>query len=215
MAVVDARDLPEAWYLCVQGIMDHGYVYTITNGSEVGSQRREFDSVAIAIRYPGSKPMVPVVPEGVPPPCTMDYVEQYLPYLMTGVKTSKNEIYTYGQDIDHQMARAIEMLKRDGEGTNQVCFSVGDKNSLFLEHSQCLRVIDARIRQGRLQFHVYFRSWDLWGGFPANLAAIQCMKKYVASEVGVEDGMLYAYSKGLHIYSSRWDVANMVLRRGK
>lgn len=212
LAIVVARDLPEAWFDCVKGIMTHGYEYLITRGSFAGQKRREFDAVAIEIDYPWSKPMVPDVPEGIPPPCTMEYVEQYLPYLMTSDK-SQGELYTYGEDVDAQLPELIRILKEAGEGTNQACMNVGNKNSILLEHSQCLRVIDTRIRDGKLHFYVYFRSWDLWSGFPANLAAIQILKEYVASEVGVEDGKLFAYSKGLHLYDHSWPLAEVVLGR--
>lgn len=212
LLTVVARDLPEAWNLCIRGIMDHGYKYLITRGSHVGSHRKEFDAVALEILYPGTKPLVPDVPEGVPPPSSMDYVENYLPYLMTSDK-SQNELYTYGEDIDKQLPELIKMLKEAGDGTNQACMSVGNADSMFLEHSQCLRVVDTRIREGKLHFHVYFRSWDLWAGFPSNLAAVQILKEYVAGEVGVEDGQLFAYSKGLHLYEHHWKVANMVLGR--
>jgi thymidylate synthase len=212
LSIVVARDLPEAWYLCLKGIMNHGYEYLITRGSFQGQKRRELDSIALQILYPSSKPMVPDTPEGVPPPCSMDYVEQYLPYLMTSDK-SQGELYTYGEDIDTQLPELIRILKEAGEGTNQACMSVGSKQSMFLEHSQCLRVIDTRIREGKLHFHVYFRSWDLWAGFPANLAAVQVLKEYVASEVGVEDGPLFAYSKGLHLYDHHWELARRVIER--
>jgi thymidylate synthase len=59
---------------------------------------------------------------------------------------------------------------------------------------------------------VYFRSWDLWAGFPSNLAAIQLLKEYMASEIGVEDGELVAMSKGLHLYDYAWDLAKAVVR---
>jgi thymidylate synthase len=193
--------------------MDTGHEYVITKGSHEESKRKEFDSVTIRIEYPGSRPLVPDVPQGVPPPTDMDYIERYLPYLMTNDK-AKGELYTYGEDIDRQLPVLIGILKEGKEGTNQACMSIGSPSSIVLEHSQCLRVIDTRIRYGKLHFYVYFRSWDLWGGFPSNLAAIQILKEYVASEVGVEDGEIIAYSKGLHLYSHQWEVANMVLRRG-
>jgi len=211
---VVARDLDEAWHLGVRGIMEHGYEYLITRGSNVGSRRKEFDAFALEVLYPSTKPLVPIVPEGVPPPSSMDYIEKYLPYLMTNDK-SQNELYTYGEDIDKQLSELLRILKEAGDGTNQACMSVGSVASIFLEHSQCLRVIDTRIRNGRLHFHVYFRSWDMWGGFPSNLAAIQLLKEYVALEIGVEDGKLFAYSKGLHLYEHHWKVANIVLGRSK
>ena len=128
-------------------------------------------------------------------------------------KHKAKETYTYGDDIDKQLKELIRVHREGEDGTNQACMSIGDANSIFLEHSQCLRVIDTRIRYGKLHFYVYFRSWDLWGGFPANLAAVQVLKEYVGSELGVEDGELIAYSKGLHLYDMSWDVANMVLGR--
>lgn len=207
---VQARDLPEAWFLCIKECMSNSYEYLITRGSHVGSRRKEFDSITVQIDYPGTRPLVPIVPEGVPPPSSMEYVERYLPYLMTSDK-SQGELYTYGEDIDKQLPELIKILKEGGEGTNQACMSIGSSSSILLEHSQCLRLIDTRIRGGKLHFYVYFRSWDLWAGFPSNLAAIQILKEYVASAVGVEDGSLVAYSKGLHLYRHHWKLANLVL----
>lgn len=210
---IEAKTLPEAWYLCLRDCMDSGYDYLIKKGSHEGHYRKEFDSITLRVEYPGSRPLVPSVPEGVPPPTSMDFVEGYLPYLMCGGEKRKNEQYTYGEDIEKQLPHLIDILKQGGDGTNQACMSVGGWQSILLPDPQCLRVIDTRIREGRLYFYVYFRSWDLWGGFPSNLAAIQLLKEYVVSEVGVADGELIAYSKGLHLYDHQWKVANMVLRR--
>ena len=210
---IEARDLPEAWYLCIRECMDKGHIYTVDRGSHQGQQRKEFDSITLRVKHPGSRPLVPVVADGVPPPSTQDYVEQYLPYLMCGGMKQDNEQYTYGDDIDFQLQELIRMYKSDGFGTNLACMSVGSKESIFLSDPQCLRVIDTRVRYGMLHFYVYFRSWDLWGGFPSNLAAIQILKEYVASELGVEVGELVAYSKGLHLYDHHWNLANIVLNR--
>jgi thymidylate synthase len=52
---------------------------------------------------------------------------------------------------------------------------------------------DRHPRHGRrLHFILYFRSWDLWAGFPSNLAAIQLLKEYMGQEIGVEDGSIVA-----------------------
>lgn len=211
---INAKTLPEAWFLCIKNLIEENGTrkYIIDRGSYAGQQRLEFDFVVIKVEYPGSKPLVPDVPLGIPPPATQEYVEQYLPYLMTGVK-QEGELYTYGEDIDFQLPELIRMYKEEGEGTNQACMSIGNKHSIHLEHSQCLRLIDTCIRYGKLHFQVYFRSWDLWAGLPANLAAIQILKEYMASEIGVEDGDLIACSKGLHLYDHCWDLGSMVLRR--
>lgn len=212
LTIIEARDLPDAWFQCVKKVMDEGYEYKIDKGSFAGQKRKEFDLVVVKVKYPGSRPLVPDVPQGVPPPTTTQAVEDYLPYLMADEK-KEGELYTYGQDVEPQMEEIIRMYKEGGHETNQACISVGNKYSINLEHSQCLRLIDTRIRYKKLHFIIYFRSWDLWGGFPANMASIQILKEYMADEVGVEDGDLIAFSKGLHLYDHCWELANTVLRR--
>lgn len=209
---IDARDIPEAWFLGIKKTMEVGHEYVIDRGSHQGEKRKEIDFITLAIRHPGVRPLVPDTPVHIPPPSSMNYVEQYLPYLMTGEK-KPNEQYTYGEDIDYQLKELIRMYKEDGFGTNQACMNIGGRESIFLSDPQCLRVIDTRIRYGKLHFYVYFRSWDLWSGLPSNLAAIQLLKEYVADEIGVEDGELISCSKGLHLYEHHWKYANMLINR--
>jgi thymidylate synthase len=102
------------------------------------------------------------------------------------------------------------MYKNDGHNTNQAFMAVGDAQSINLPDPPCLRSIDTRIRDNKLHFMVYFRSWDLWAGFPSNLAAIQLLKEYMADEIGVEDGEIIASSKGLHLYEYSWELAKTV-----
>ena len=45
---IEARDLSEAWYLCIRECMDKGHIYTIDRGSHPGQQRKEFDSITDA-----------------------------------------------------------------------------------------------------------------------------------------------------------------------
>ena len=208
---IEARDLSEAWFQCVCKALTDGYDYEIERGSYAGQRRKELDFVVVKILYPGTRPLIPDVPQGVPPPSTMDYVEEYLPYLMTAHRR-EGEQYTYGQYLEKQIAEVIKMYQEDGFNTNQAFMAVGDAQSLFLSDPPCLRAIDTRIRHNKLNFVVYFRSWDLWAGFPSNLAAIQLLKEYMASEVGVEDGEIIAMSKGLHIYEYSWDLAKIAVR---
>ncbi len=211
LAVIEARDLSEAWFLCLGKTLTEGYEYKIERGSYAGERRKELDFVVVHVKNPGTKPLVPDVPQGVPAPTTMEYVENYLPYLMTGHKAA-GEQYTYGQYLEKQIPAVIRMYQDDGYNTNQAFMSVGDERSIFLSDPPCLRGIDTRIRDNRLNFIVYFRSWDLWAGFPSNLAAIQVLKEYMASEIGVDDGELIAFSKGLHLYEYTWELAKATLR---
>ncbi|HJX13414.1 MAG TPA: thymidylate synthase [Dehalococcoidales bacterium] len=211
---IPARDLSEAWFLCLREILTKGREYTITRGSYVGQTRKELDFVIVQVKKPGTKPLVPDVPQGVPAPSTMEYVENYLPYLMTSHR-KKGEQYTYGQYLEKQIAEVINMYKKDGYNTNQAYMLVGDEKSITLNDPPCLRGIDTRIQDGRLHFFVYFRSWDLWAGFPSNLAAIQMLKEYMADEIGVDDGEIIAMSKGLHLYKYSWEQARAGARMDK
>ena len=82
-------------------------------------------------------------------------------------------------------------------------------SDIYLADPPCLRLIDTRIRNGKLHFILYFRSWDLWGGFPSNLGGLQLVKQYMADEIGVEDGEIIAVSKGLHLYEYSWELAKI------
>jgi len=207
---IDARDIPDAWFQCVYEIIDHGHTYSIDRGSFEGQERLEFDYITVHIRYPGVRPLIPDIPAalGIPNPVADGYIEDYLPYLMTAAK-QPNEDYTYGEYLERQISEVIQMYREGGFGTNQGYMTVGDPEALLLKDPPCLRGIDTRVRYGKLHFMVYFRSWDLWNGFPANLGAIQMLKEYMAGEIGVEDGEIIAASKGLHLYDYIWELAKL------
>jgi len=82
-----------------------------------------------------------------------------------------------------------------------------NKNKDIKTSSQCLRGIDTWIDNGKLHFWIYFRSWDLWGGFPVNLGGIQLLKEHMAERIGVADGPMIVSCKDLHIYDSTWPFA--------
>ena len=211
ISLIEARDLSEAWFLCLRRTLTDGREYRIERGSYAGQLRKELDFVVVQIGHPGTRPLIPDVPQGVPPPTSMAYVEEYLPYLMTAHKRG-GEQYTYGQYLEWQIKEVIKMYRDDGYNTNQAFMAVGDAKSISLADPPCLRGIDTRIRDGKLHFFAYFRSWDLWAGFPSNLAAIQLLKEYMSGEIGVGDGELVAMSKGLHLYEYSWELAHPAAR---
>ncbi len=206
ITVIKARDLPEAWFLCLRKVLEKGYEYTIDRGSWEGHKRKELDMVMLHVQNPGRRPLIPDVKPGIPAPTSMDYVESYMSYLVTSLKAD-NEQYTYGEDLERQIPEVIKMYKTQGYNTNQAYMAVGKPDSIFLSDPPCLRGIDTRIRYGKLHFIMYFRSWDLWAGFPSNLAGLQTLKEFMACEIGVEDGEIIVSSKGMHLYDYCWDVA--------
>lgn len=109
----------------------------------------------------------------------------------------------------NQIEWIIDTYKKYGYRNNQMVLQVAHPTDLTLLDPPCLRTIDTRVQDGFLHFFVYFRSWDLWGGLPANLAGIQNLKEYMAGEIGVKDGEMIVESKGLHLYGYAEDLAKM------
>jgi thymidylate synthase len=256
---IEATNLGDAWFQTLFRMLEEGRVFKIDRGSYAGQKRLEFDWVTIRIKYPGTLPLLPQIEAhyGIPNPVEDDYLDEYLPYLMTG-ELKPGESYTYGQrltkeridpiwvdeyDKDHfkdiliqdkeawenakvidtttssshgirrsdDFLNQIELLiwtyKNKGYRNNQMVLQVAQPNDMLLQDPPCLRHIDTRIQDGKLHFFVYFRSWDLYGGLPANLAGIELLKQYIAAEIGVENGEMIATSKGLHIYDYAFDLA--------
>jgi len=212
-------------------------IYEIDKGSYVGQQRLEFPYVTVQIDQPGAHPRIPFMPEGsnLPPPVEDDdYVHDYFTRYLMSTEVADNETYIYGTWLAPGVERVIEQLK-DSPGNNQAAISIGgyapkvtpiQKGSILANLREfvdtdnyidpgtgqrdpaCLRLVDFRYDQhNTLHMCVYFRSWDLWGGFPANLAGLQLVKEYVAQAIGAEDGKIIASSKGLHIYDHCIDIA--------
>jgi thymidylate synthase len=271
---ISARDLGDAWFQTLYRILEEGTVFKIDRGSYEGQKRLEFDWITINIKNPGVRPLLPQIEShyNIPNPVADDYLDEYIPYLMTG-ELKPGESYTYGSrmnkaELPYNMSimhrktdlwkdiliqedeiytnkniiskmhdgkvsgfnptflNQVELLiwtyKNKGHRNNQMILQVGQPTDMLLQDPPCLRTIDTRIQDGKLHFYPYFRSWDLWGGFPANLGGIQLMKEYIASEIGVEDGEIIASSKGLHLYDYSFDLAkclrmrdDMKLREGK
>lgn len=179
---------------------------------------------------------------GIPDPVAPGYIDEYVPYLMTAHK-QPGEDYTYGQRLNgaekvfpyyedegcsyfykhgfggekavvfNQVDYVIEKYKTTKIRNNQLCMSVAMPGDMLLNDPPCLQLVDTRVQDGSLHFAVYFRSWDLWAGFPANLAGLQILKEYMAGEIGLESGETIGVSKGLHIYRYVWELAE--LRRRK
>lgn len=214
---IESVNIPDAWFQCVYSILENGNKYTIQHGSFVGQTRLEFDWITIYIKSPYSEPydtMLPQIPShlNIPNPVENGYVEQYLPYLMTN-NIELGEQYTYGSRIYDQIQYWIEILKKTSN-TNQAVLQIAEPNDYKLSDPPCLRHIDMRIKDNTLIFYPYFRSNDLWAGFPANLAGLAVLQKYMADEIGVTAGPMIYSCKGLHLYGYVEELAKIRTNKG-
>lgn len=232
---IEAVDIQDAWFQCLFNLIDEGFSYEIEHGSYVGDMRREFDHIVIYIKEPQTRPLEPQMPEymnHLPPPVEPGYIEGYAERYLMSARMEAGEQYTYGSrmvagevlvnqgeisgmwDVTYtnQIDHYINLLK-ETPNTNQAVLQVAQPSDCLLPDPPCLRHIDMRVKDGQLIFYPYFRSWDLWGGFPANLGGLVYLQEYMASEIGIEPGPFICSSKGLHIYSYVKELAE--IRTGK
>jgi thymidylate synthase len=204
---IEARDIDEAHFKIIRELFLKGNVYEIDYGSYKGHKRLEFDHVTILINNPETRPLSPTLPVGVPATTDDESIEKYFVRYIMDTELEENETYKYSTYIAPQVPVIVESLKKYGHRTNQATISIGGPESVLQSDPPCLRIIDCRIMDNKLRFHVYFRSWDAWGGLPENLGGIQLLKELMAEQIGVEPGETIAISKGLHMYDFQWPVA--------
>jgi len=205
---IKATDLQDAWFQAIYNLIDCGRKYKINKGSFEDSQRIEFDYITIQIEQPylrvNNLPIIPEIPTayGIPNPVSQEYMIEYLTYIMTSEK-HPNEDYTYGERLwkdPNQVEHVIQTYKDYGFRNNQMVLQIAQPSDIFLNDPPCLRHIDTRIQDKQLHFFIYFRSWDLWSGFPANLAGLSVLQEYMAQKIRVNPGKFICSSKGLHVY---------------
>lgn len=218
-----ANDLDSAWFEVIKNCFDpiHAKKYVIDKGSFEGHTRYQLHSLTLQVNHPETRPLSPIMPQGIEPPSTDEYIEQYFcEYIMNGSKAI-NEEYSYGEFIYPHLNGIIEMLKIT-PATNQAVINIGEPFTYMLDSSfkdlvfpefdsiekrikvyenpPCLRCITWQVVDKSLEIHTFWRSWDLHSGFPTNLGGMQLLNEYIASEVGIESGKMYAYSSGAHVY---------------
>jgi len=119
----------------------------------------------------------------------------------------------YDLDVDYDEMIVVKDRVKGNVVWKRRISNKWNKNPQDKPSSQCLRGIDTWIEDEKLHFWAYFRSWDLWGGFPENLGGIQLVKEYMAERIGVADGIMTVSCKDLHVYEHGWPVALMRLRK--
>ncbi len=215
--VIRARDINNAWRDVMWCCVRKGYKYEVKKGSYEGQQRKQLSEVMVIIEEPWTRPLAVSVPEhlGFCAPTSKEKIESYaFEYLITDTKEDKED-YTYGQYISQQLERLIYLLNVSEGKTNQATMNIGDASSISLHDPPCLRVVSFKVlpeNPPQLQMSVFFRSWDLFAGFPENIAGLQLLKEYILMHLTFEitDGPIVAYSDGLHIYSQYYDLVNQL-----
>jgi thymidylate synthase len=232
--LLKAKTISDAWFQIIYNLFDNAYAQKIQKGSFENEQYRlQYPGLAVYIEHPYYD-MVPTIPPGlgIPAPTTMGYIEDYFANYLMNPELAENETYTYASRIQHsmpkggtQLERVVDILKATPL-TNQAVIEIATPEDLDICYGKdgkldppCLRVIDFKVipldNNLMLTVSTYFRSWDLWAGFPTNLGGIELLKQLVASETGLKNGPMYAYSAGAHIYGYQEEIARLRTLRAK
>lgn len=209
------KNISDSWFGLLYNIQKYGYRQNIQRGSFEGEYRIQYPFVAVEIEYPHLD-MIPIMPQGMEAlaPTTMEYVEDYFVNYLMNDKTSENEEYVYGSRVYGYIDKVIHILK-DTPDTNQAVLEIASPGDIYLKEPPCLRCLTFKVINNKLNMSVFFRSNDLFAGYPVNLAGLELLKQYVASESNLENGKLYYASDGLHIYSYQLDAVNMRIGKSK
>ena len=137
---ITEKTLDSMWFSLLSEVYKHGRKNHIDTGSFAGSNRLEFDFVAGTIEYPTTRPLAPIMPDGVPPVCTDDAIQEYfVNYLMDGINLSKNEHYRYATWLTggvYKMPKALFGLGDDYlfQGILDVYMHVPNQVKWLIEH---------------------------------------------------------------------------------
>jgi thymidylate synthase len=81
----------------------------------------------------------------------------------------------------------------------------------------CLSLIDTEIFDNHMHLTCYFRSWDSYGGLPANIAGLQLFNEAFVNEINersnlsLKTGKLIFHSKNCHIYQRQYNLVKELL----
>jgi hypothetical protein len=234
---LNTKSINDAWFQLLYNILDtdengnfkHSYpTGIIQHGSFAHEQSRlQYKSVAFSIEYPLIDRMV-MIPEGsnVPSPISEKKGIEYFHDYIIGDKLQENETYTYGSRINISLPYVMDMLKNTPI-TNQAVIEIAKPDDVYTcigndgkLDPPCLRIIGFKVipfyengilnrSKSKLDMHITFRSWDLYGGMPLNCFGLSMLQEMLSEYIEIPVGMMYCYSEGLHLYKYQKELAEM------
>jgi thymidylate synthase len=216
---ITAFDCPDAWFKALNAIWHEGDIFKVGFGSEETETKKL--NLTIEIVHPENRPLTSDKAS-----CDFKYVQGYaLEYLWSG-ECAETEVYTYGSRLNKPVNQIEEAIKRyvEEQRDRQVTMVIRlptdirkyDENNKKSE-PPCLSLIDTEILDGQMHFTCYFRSWDAFGGLPANIAGLQLFNEAFVNEINergglnLKTGKMVFHSKNCHIYQRQYGLVQELL----
>jgi len=198
------KTLDSTWFQLLSECYKHGRKNHIDSGSYAGNYRLEFDFVAGTIEHPTTRPLAPIMPEGVPPVTTDEDIEKYfVNYLMDGKNLSGNEHYRYATWISGGDYR---LPYSNLEVRNSDIFYVNRDDIIMMSPNQVEWAIDHYKEKGYGNNHCYIQigypesnfAYDMPYKTEAERQTSPCLR---GIDTHIKDGKLHAC-----VYFRSWDL---------
>ena len=205
---VRGRSVSTVWPALLRRLMRFGVESRHFHGSQV---KEIFNLTAVVTGENSSKPKL--IPEfGFNATELKSYIKNFL----SPVKGK--EEYTYGSrmrdfrginQVD-EMARKIKGYPND-RGALSVLWDPTTDNAP--RKVPCLSLVQANGEGDKLHITAYFRSNDMFNGWPRNALALRALQAELARKTGMKVGWLTTISNCAHIYENEWQLAESVVKK--
>lgn len=118
----------------------------------------------------------------------------------------------YGPRIMSQIEYAVKKLVDDRD-TRQATLTIWQPNPASSKDIPCTVAMDFKIRDEKLNLHVFMRSSDAWLGLPYDVFSFTSVAAKVLSKLNIRTfpayatlGTLYLTAASSHLYEEHWDV---------
>ncbi len=212
--VVYETSLFRAWVKLLGTVMRLGFV----KGSEYGERQKQFLNLMAVVRMPGS----PMLEEEFGRYLPLREFEEHARSLLTGEKPG-DVSYTYGERLNahplggDQVSRMVEALASRPSTRRAVAVTWLHGVDEASDNPPCLLLVQGDLSGGRYNHTVYFRSHDVYRGWPRNaygqmVLAHRIVEGLRRRGVEAEPGFLTVISSSAHVYEHDWLQAERVLR---
>jgi thymidylate synthase len=145
---------------------------------------------------------------------------EFLKYLVDDMKKYSDDGETYygaygkrmfstiGTEEENQVSLAIKRL-RENPDDRQVVIMIREADDMgyYGKDNPCNLLISCKIRNNKLNIHVFNRSNDfVWGMTGTNVVQFSMLQEYMAGLIGVEVGTYHQTTDSMHVYDNpQWD----------
>lgn len=214
---IRGKTITDAWHRGLNLIWRQGQELTDERGTKI----KEILALQVVVEDP-YKEMIPHEYAW-----NQERLEEYASQLLSGDNPGFE--YTYGErlrswkvpeddtssistDPVDQLGHVIRRLKASPSTRRATAVTWIPPVDNARDEVPCMIVDDFKLRDGRLNLAVFFRSHDFAGAYPANLFGLARVLQFVSCEVGAMPGSVSTTSASAHIYDHDWDwVKEMLL----